>query len=745
MSKDKEGLEEVTLPYDFISLPNKYITRYDDINQLPKYNEINEDTQSGYIEYTIEQNSKLAVEIRSGYADKKYLSSSMMKGLTRSNAEILSCSFPMFVDRSNLLYRDLSSKNYIERLLKNDKLINEIKDTAENEEKSETDKSIEKNINVGFLSKVNNEYHIVPAKSINNKNFKSIKEIELKEIESKNKDVSFNKIYEWDSKIEKEMVELCNEIKMLDKIIKDEREEHIDIIEKNQKMIDEKFSKFSFNNKKIRNKIRSIKKKEEKQQQKLRQELRQKLEEIEELKDCGELINNYVERWCKKFELEIKYNIIKRNKGFEPYQNEVKINEQKYILFNSSNACSKRTHYLINAEKEENCFFVVKEAVITTYNKNLEKFRDVNKGNGNVIKDFNDIFNNYEKLCDKLSNSKSTHLPIVFYKLENGEVVNVGRTPYFKVNHRKQIGDLLKDNTISGIDYAGALFGFSMKNENASNDEMISYKSRVRFSPIKILSDLDPNNNKVVENLILLTPQASAEGMYLKQNVKKKKVTYEDEECELNGYKYYHVLDEVINASKKDNVKTTTKKRYIEYDKENKLTFKGRIYFKNLNDDELGLLILSVDISKLKLTQKYKKLIKNKNVDECYELIGGAKPYGYGKTKIRIEELMIEKKDNGFESLIVNSFDKKNNYEEYIDSFLANLSEKNQDFLTKQFNEYIVSKQPIQKREEHYNWENLDKNGYKKNWILKKDTKKMMSYEEKLNTFINKVNQHNKK
>ena len=736
MSKDKEGLEEVTLPYDFISLPNKYITRYDDINQLPKYNEINEDTQSGYIEYTIEQNSKLAVEIRSGYADKKYLSSSMMKGLTRSNAEILSCSFPMFVDRSNLLYRDLSSKNYIERLLKNDKLKNEIKDTAENEEKSETDKSIEKNINVGFLSKVNNEYHIVPAKSINNKNFKSIKEIELKEIESKNKDVSFNKIYEWDSKIEKEMVSLCNEIKMLDKIIKDEREEHIDIIENNQKMIDEKFSKFSFNNEEIKDKIKLIKETEKLQQelgqklrqklgqqlgqelgqklrQKLRQELRQELEEIEELKDCGKLINNYVERWCKKFELEIKYNIIERNKGFKPYQNEVKINEQKYILFNSSNACSKRTHYLINAEKEENCFFVVKEAVITTYNKNLEKF-----SNGNDIKDFNDIFSNYEKLCDKLSNSKSIHLPIVFYKLENGEVVNVGRTPYFKVNHRKQIGDLLKDNTISGIDYAGALFGFSMKNENASNDEMISYKSRVRFSPIKILSG--SISNKVVENLILLTPQASAEGMYLKQNVKNEKVTYEDEECELNGYKYYHVLDEVINASKKDNVKTTTKKRYIEYDKENKLTFKGRIYFKNLNDDELGLLILSVDISKLKLTQKYKKLIKNKNVDECYELIGGAKPYGYGKTKIRIKELMIEKKDNGFESLIVNSFDKKNNYEEYIDSFLANLSEKNQNFLTKQFNEYIVSKQPIQKREKHYNWENLIKNGYKKNWILKK-------------------------
>lgn len=721
-------LEEITLPYDFISLPKKYIPRYDDINELPKYNEIDDKTQSGYIEYSIEPYSELAVEIRDKYGDdkEKYLSGSLMKGLSRSNAEKLSASFPIFVDRTTLLYRDITNENYKNRL--------GIKE------------SIEKDINAGFLTKRNNKYYIIPAKEFNyGKHFISIKEHQLRMMNIDRSKISW--LYEWKDITMKRMEELDKEIQNLSRQIKNYRKENEEFIKENDNRIKDIFlKKFAFT-KKIDKRFK------EENLQKVQGQLRKELKKIEGFKEeHSELLDLYVKRWGMKVKVELEYRNLKKNKSsFKPYQREM-VNicekwgngEKNGILFNSTDAYSKRSHYLIRVEKEDSIY--LKDSVVNAYNKNFKKFKDVNHKNrkdNNSVKNFYNIFDGYDTLYKELNskkindkeNNNNEQLPIVFYKLENKEVVNIGRTPYFKIAYQVQMNDLLNDKDVPGesIDYASALFGFSRKDimvaDNLHN-KINSYKSRLRFSPIKISGAFESVD---VDGLILLTPQASASGMYLKQDkLREERITYEDNECKLNGYKYYHVLKKIIDCSnKKVNKDIKTKKTCIKFDDNNKPVIKGKIYFKNLKSDELGLLLLSIDITKLSMTKKYKKEIVDhkKILNECYELIGGAKPYGYGKTKIRIEKLMLERKDINFGTLIENSFDENDEYGKYLDSFIDFVVEKKdyKDYFTDDcFCEYLNSKQEVEyKSTEYYNWNNLNiGKGYDKKWILKTKEKR---------------------
>ena len=57
------------------------------------------------------------------------------------------------------------------------------------------------------------------------------------------------------------------------------------------------------------------------------------------------------------------------------------------------------------------------------------------------------------------------------------------------------------------------------------------------------------------------------------------------------------------------------------------IILQGKIYFHNLSEAELGLLLLSVEVKQLRECEKYREIISEytARLEKTYELLGGAK------------------------------------------------------------------------------------------------------------------------
>ncbi len=724
MSKDKKekGLEPVSLPYNFIPFPanNTYKYVYKD-DSLPKHNVIKD--CNGYIDYEIQPHSSIAMDFREIEKGKKYyVSGSAIKGLVRSNLEILSGSYPTFIDRVTLSYRDIAGTekdNYAKSLFGNDK-----------------DKDIGKTIQVGYLKKEGDRYYIQPASKVNGKNFTTIEEHRLVKLGIFGKG-NKNLMYKWD---DRDLVNKMNDNK-----------EHIEILtsrieglkSKVDKSIKEKLDKYfkkhcNFN--KLQNNSTP---------EKLKEKIINDLEDVlnDRYSSLKELVDLYAERLKLKFEIYLKYKKgLRRNFGFIPYSEFVYFNEnlsvikkeaksednlQKGYLYCSTNASSKRRHYIIGEENKEDKKLEVSQVLRNAYNSNMNNFRpptDKKAGEDNtaVIKKFYDVFNVLEKDKQQVNKNKI----IIFYTEKDGEVKSIGRTPYMKVLYKNQIETLIKSNNTSenNIDYARAMFGYSEDDFKYENKEELkttkNYKSRLRFNPL--IFDVSQTPIKE-EGFTLLDPKPSACGMYLKQNSNGDKViTYNDDGAELNGYKYYKILEEEIKPQVKDGNYQSSKMVL----KENQKTkISGRIYFSNLTRAELGLLIMSLDANEIVNMEEFKEINENINKDikrdnaNVYESIGGAKPYGYGKVRIKINELKVnEVKSNDIDLDYFLNFLDANMVDTttYKNAVLKELPIEH--FRNIHIKEYIRSKKEDTAELNWHDMGNKDNTAYKKDWILKKNT-----------------------
>ena len=776
MSKNKKTIQYVDLPYNFISLPEKYYYPYTkekngrEYNILPKYS--NRKGISGYIEYKLIPRTDLAVEVRKIERENRFfLSGSMMRGRVRTNLEILSNSYPQFVNYTPMLFRDITGN------LK-----------GSYREKLGIDEGIEKSIQVGFLRKDNNNnFFVVPAKKFsNNKFFISIKEHELMKkfsgnLPEKNK-LFINK--KWPNEVSdifNKITEIQNEVNKKTEKIKKFREDNEKQISSLNRTISNIFTKKlkdlkeyiekDFNNGEI-NKLDDFFDKYWIELEELRNslchELKKLLTEENSLNEFFELMS---ERWMLKARIDLLYYYLTKackKSEYEPYQNLVffHVNDDggikeiysssekeellKGYLYNSTNAESKRSHYLINApEEDKDVFFKVPEDVIESYKQSYKKIHfakteknaKVNNSNKRLASFYN-IFDieNYEKLIQENPDGL-----IVFFQLEGNNIKYIGRTPYFKIPYNYTLKDIIGEREKNGVDYADALFGYVTERKDNSEqnrgekDIYLSYKSRLRFSAI----DFERNKSEQGKQLgfegllepnefLLLSPSATAYGMYLKQINESNLITYQDKKARLRGYKYYHIWDEV--EKRKQVTEKISIRGVIKKDSISKL--KGKIYFYNLKPQELGLLLISLDIKQLLNSKKYYSNFKefSKNIKNSHELIGGAKSYGYGNVEVEIGGVYIEKKDNSFESLIVEPLKKEENISQYIDKYLDEVSVIQKNYVLCRLNEYVNSKQErvrdkcedgdftIQ-RPKRITWVNLSeelgrKKGYPKEWRL---------------------------
>lgn len=151
------------------------------------------------------------------------------------------------------------------------------------------------------------------------------------------------------------------------------------------------------------------------------------------------------------------------------------------------------------------------------------------------------------------------------------------------------------------LDYPNAILGFSEKD--------FSYRSRVSFENMKAAPETKTEN---YIDMVLGGPKASFYPNYTVDGI-----DYNQDDFKLRGIKQYWL---------KETEKTETGSNKLVGDFIKAVPagtkFTGRIHYKNLAEDELGLLLWCLCLE-----------------DGCYQQLGKAKPYGYGRVKLQIDAL----------------------------------------------------------------------------------------------------------
>ncbi len=279
----------------------------------------------------------------------------------------------------------------------------------------------------------------------------------------------------------------------------------------------------------------------------------------------------------------------------------------KGTLINSDFVKGKTHHYIVSDVKEDISFIVDKEDILN-YKRDYER---------NCIQNKKLIENkDFYSLPDEEGIESGK---LFFYKKENGpegKLVGFGPTPYFRVFYDYQVEDGIPfEQEKEGYDYTQALFGFA--------EEKNSYKSRLSFSNCRIK---DKTVKTELVKLYAGSPKGTAFQMYLEQTGKdfRNLNTYNDKNLRLRGYKFYWKRSDSV----KQNIESKNTNTSIAVLPKNQV-FEGSIYYENLSEEELGLLLCALQVNDS----------PEKADIETYQ-IGNGKPYGYGKIAIKNIRLM---------------------------------------------------------------------------------------------------------
>lgn len=151
------------------------------------------------------------------------------------------------------------------------------------------------------------------------------------------------------------------------------------------------------------------------------------------------------------------------------------------------------------------------------------------------------------------------------------------------------------------LDYPNAMLGFSEKD--------MHYRSRVSFDDMKARSG---TKTEGYVDMVLGEPKPS---FYPNYTVDGK--DYNQDDFQLRGIKQYW-LKEVEKTATGDNKQVGDAIKPVPVGTK----FTGTIHYQNLSEDELGLLLWCLRLE-----------------DGCYQQLGKAKPYGYGRVKLQIDGL----------------------------------------------------------------------------------------------------------
>lgn len=194
----------------------------------------------------------------------------------------------------------------------------------------------------------------------------------------------------------------------------------------------------------------------------------------------------------------------------------------------------------------------------------------------------------------------------VFYAKVGGHLY-FGTPLFLRIGYRHSICDgLPKYAQSKRQDYPHALLGFAADQTNPK-----SYRSRISAGDFAVDGRIR-NAEKAIT--VLGEPKPS---YYM--NYVEKGQNYENPDFRLRGYKQYWLREKPqLNPPPQGNENVASTLRLLPKD----TAFRGVIRFKNLTEQELGLLLWSLRLE-----------------DGCYQTLGMGKPCGYGRMKLTIDKV----------------------------------------------------------------------------------------------------------
>lgn len=203
---------------------------------------------------------------------------------------------------------------------------------------------------------------------------------------------------------------------------------------------------------------------------------------------------------------------------------------------------------------------------------------------------------------------KPGKMKCIFYIQLDGKLY-FGFTPRLRLFYDHTIKDGLNAaHKPEILDYSKALFGYSNNNG--------SYKSRLSFSDAVVIGD---EKEEKEHSVVLAEPKASSYLDYVRPQQDGKGMTYNKDGFELRGIKQYWLHTKPLQSDtnpKNENVGSALRPL------KQGVRFSGKIRFRNLTKEELGLLLWSVQLK-----------------PESWMNIGKGKAYGYGNIKLKIVDL----------------------------------------------------------------------------------------------------------
>lgn len=269
------------------------------------------------------------------------------------------------------------------------------------------------------------------------------------------------------------------------------------------------------------------------------------------------------------------------------------------ILLSTGRPVKNKINHLYVFEKEtdstEGSIFITKEDELS-YKEDLEKRK-------NSLKAY------YEADFWKMPEEGKSKP--VFYVQYHGHTY-FGMSLYVRIGYLHNIPEGLpgshqrkNEEYADGIflDYPYAIMGFANKQG--------AYRSRISVGNFKA----EKEGKEKERTVITAEPKASYYAGYLNDGK-----NYNDDDFLLRGYKHYWLREKPVPAKELANESMQKKVRALGEG----TVFRGVIRYKNLHEDELGLLLWALSLNSEK---------------DTYHSLGMGKPYGMGRVKIRIENL----------------------------------------------------------------------------------------------------------
>ena len=246
------------------------------------------------------------------------------------------------------------------------------------------------------------------------------------------------------------------------------------------------------------------------------------------------------------------------------------------------------------------------------------------------------ILKGTKKENEKAMDSKFWALPdsdkaSPFFLLEDQtDGIVVGKTPYLRIAFQHTPGEGVPEAHRAAameltLDYPYAVLGFASNylvedEEGGEKKKNLAYRSRVSFGDFRARANAEPSLHKKVPGC---GPKPTSFPDYLLPENREVK-SYNDDQFSLRGIKQYWLKppQEQAQDKRKKNTNIDTDLNLMGKGTQ----FTGKIRFRNLAEDELGLLLWCLTLDD---GQEPKKTY--------FQTVGKGKPWGYGRMKVTLD------------------------------------------------------------------------------------------------------------